>query len=79
MTLLLRTGDSPYDATRPAYIGLALRATGRPRWQHYATKAEAHSLRARRTRGEGYVRSHIFNDFGGTLQPSTPWWNYPPG
>ena len=27
------------------YIELALRANARSRWQHYATKAEVHSLR----------------------------------
>ena len=45
-----------------AYIELALRASARSRWQHYATKAEVHSLRARQTRGEGYVRSRVFDE-----------------
>ena len=45
-----------------AYIELALRANARSRWQHYATKAEVHSLRARQTRGEGYVRSRVFDE-----------------
>jgi transcriptional regulator with XRE-family HTH domain len=44
------------------YIELALRADDRPRWQHYATKAEVHSLRARQNRGEGYVRSRVFDE-----------------
>jgi DNA-binding XRE family transcriptional regulator len=44
------------------YIELALRASNRFRWQHYATKAEVHSLRARQTRGEGYVRSRVFDE-----------------
>jgi hypothetical protein len=41
---------------------LALRATTRSRWKHYATKAEVHSLRARHIRGEGYVRSRVFDE-----------------
>jgi hypothetical protein len=44
------------------YIELALHATERSRWQHYATRAEVHSLRARQSRGEGYVRSRIFDE-----------------
>ena len=44
------------------YIELALRADDRPQWQHYATKAEVHSLRARQNRGEGYVRSRVFDE-----------------
>lgn len=44
------------------YIELALHATQPSRWQHYATKAEAHSLRARQSRGEGYVRSRVFDE-----------------
>ena len=45
-----------------AYIELALRAAHRSRWQHYATKAEVHSLRARQNRAEGYVRSRVFDE-----------------
>jgi hypothetical protein len=45
-----------------AYIELGLQATERSRWQRYATKAEAHSLRARQARGEGYTRSRIFDE-----------------
>jgi hypothetical protein len=44
------------------YIHLALRASGKSRWRYYAAKAEVHSLRARRTRGEGYVRSRVFDE-----------------
>jgi transcriptional regulator with XRE-family HTH domain len=44
------------------YIELALRADSLSRWQHYAAKAEVHSLRARKTRGEGYVRSRVFDE-----------------
>jgi len=44
------------------YIELALHADDRSRWQHYATKAEVHSLRARQNRAEGYVRSRIFDE-----------------
>jgi hypothetical protein len=44
------------------YIELALHASTRSRWQHYATKAEVHSLRARQARGEGYVRSRVFDE-----------------
>jgi hypothetical protein len=32
------------------------------RRQHYATKAEVHSLRARQTRGETYVRSRVCDE-----------------
>ena len=45
-----------------AYIELALRAGARSRWQHYATKAEVHSLRARQTRDTQYVRSRVFDE-----------------
>jgi len=45
-----------------AYIELALRAGEESRWRHYATKAEVHSLRARQNRGEGYVRSRVFDE-----------------
>jgi transcriptional regulator with XRE-family HTH domain len=44
------------------YIELALHADARSQWQHYATKAEVHSLRARQNRGEGYVRSSVFDE-----------------
>ncbi len=44
------------------YIELALHADDRSRWQHYATKAEVHSLRARQNRAEGYVRSRVFDE-----------------
>jgi hypothetical protein len=45
-----------------AYIELSLQATERATWQNYATKAEVHSLRARQSRAEGYVRSRIFDE-----------------
>jgi len=45
-----------------AYTELALQS-GEPRtWQHYGTKAEVHLLRARQSRGKGYVRSRIFDE-----------------
>ena len=44
------------------YIELALRTDNRSHWQHYGTKAEVHSLRARQARGEGYVRSRVFDE-----------------
>ncbi len=44
------------------YIELALRATQPSRWQYYATKAAVHSLRAGQSRGEGYVRSRVFDE-----------------
>ena len=44
------------------YIELALRADDRSRWRHYAAKAEVHSLRARQNRGDGYVRSRVFDE-----------------
>ena len=47
---------------RAQVIELALRASSRSQWQHYAAKAEVHSLRARQTRGEGYVRSRVFDE-----------------
>ncbi len=45
-----------------AYIELALHATERSRWQSYAARAGVHSLRARQVRGEGYVRSRVFDE-----------------
>jgi transcriptional regulator with XRE-family HTH domain len=45
-----------------AYIELALRSTSPARWQSYAVRAEVHSLRARHVRGEGYVRSRVFDE-----------------
>jgi hypothetical protein len=45
-----------------AYIELAHRAGTRSQRQHYAAKAEVHSLRARQTRGEGYVRSRVCDE-----------------
>lgn len=45
-----------------AYTELALHAGEHRRWQHYATRAEVHSLRARHSRGEDYVRSRIFDE-----------------
>jgi DNA-binding XRE family transcriptional regulator len=45
-----------------AYTELALHAEGHRIWQHYAGMAEVHCLRARRSRGEGYVRSRIFDE-----------------
>jgi transcriptional regulator with XRE-family HTH domain len=44
------------------YTQLALACDDKPRWRHYAAKAEVHSLRARHSRGEGYVRSRIFDE-----------------
>ena len=44
------------------YIELALHATAPSRWQHYATRAEVHSLRARQARGNGYIRSRVFDE-----------------
>jgi hypothetical protein len=44
------------------YTEIALHASDQRQWQHYATKAEVHSLRARRSRSEGYVRSRIFDE-----------------
>ncbi len=45
-----------------AYTELALRAGEQRTWRHYADVAEVHCLRARRSRGEGYVRSRIFDE-----------------
>jgi transcriptional regulator with XRE-family HTH domain len=45
-----------------AYTELALHTDEQRTWQHYATKAEVHSLRARHSRGNGYVRSRIFDE-----------------
>jgi hypothetical protein len=44
------------------YTELALRADDRSRWQHYATKAEVHTLRARHNRADGYVRSRVLDE-----------------
>ena len=44
------------------YIELALHASDQSRWQHYATKGEVHSLRARQNRNKGYVRSRVFDE-----------------
>jgi len=44
------------------YIDLALHESNHSRRQHYATKAEVHSLRARQTRGETYVRSRVCDE-----------------
>jgi hypothetical protein len=45
-----------------AYTELALQADEQRTWQHYSTKAEVHSLRARHSRGQGYVRSRILDE-----------------
>jgi hypothetical protein len=45
-----------------AYTDLALNADERRTWQRYATMAEVHSLRARRSRGAGYVRSRVVDE-----------------
>jgi transcriptional regulator with XRE-family HTH domain len=45
------------------YIELALHASDRARWRHYAAKGEVHSLRARQNRDQGYVRSRVFDEF----------------
>lgn len=45
-----------------AYTELALQTDQERTWQHYSTKGEVHSLRARHSRGEGYVRSRIFDE-----------------
>jgi transcriptional regulator with XRE-family HTH domain len=45
-----------------AYIVLALSADNRSQRQYYATKAEVHSLRARQTRGQTYVRSRVCDE-----------------
>jgi hypothetical protein len=44
------------------YIELALHADDKSRWRHYAAKGEVYSLRARQNRGEGYVRSRVFDE-----------------
>jgi hypothetical protein len=45
-----------------AYIELALRADDRSGWQRFAAEAEAHCLRACRTRGDGFVRSRVLDE-----------------
>ena len=45
-----------------AYTEVALRADEPRQWQHYAARAEVHSLRARRSRDEGYVRSRVIDE-----------------
>lgn len=45
-----------------AYTEIALHADEPRRWRHYADRAEVHSLRARRSRGEHYVRSRVFDE-----------------
>jgi hypothetical protein len=45
-----------------AYTEVALHGDEPRQWRHYAAKAEVHSLRARHSRGEGYVRSRIFDE-----------------
>ncbi len=45
-----------------AYTEVALHADEPRQWQHYAARAEVHSLRARHSRGEGYVRSRVFDE-----------------
>jgi hypothetical protein len=45
-----------------AYTGVALQTDEPRQWRHYAARAEVHSLRARHSRGEGYVRSRVFDE-----------------
>ena len=45
-----------------AYTEVALHADDSRQWRNVATKAEVHSLRARHSRGEGYVRSRVFDE-----------------
>ncbi|MFI5270262.1 MAG: XRE family transcriptional regulator, partial [Chloroflexota bacterium] len=45
-----------------AYIDLALSVSGNSQRYHYAAKAEVHSLRARRARGDAYVRSRVIDE-----------------
>jgi hypothetical protein len=45
-----------------AYTELALQTDEQRTWQHCSTKAELRSLRARHSRGEGYVHSRIFDE-----------------
>ncbi len=44
------------------YTELALHASGKTRWRHYAAKGEVHSLRARQTRNQGYTRSRVLDE-----------------
>jgi transcriptional regulator with XRE-family HTH domain len=45
-----------------AYIELALHTDEPRHWRSHAAKAEVHTLRARHVRGDGYVRSRIFDE-----------------
>jgi len=45
-----------------AYTEVALHTDEPRQWRHYAARAEVHSLRARHSRGEGYVRSRVFDE-----------------
>jgi DNA-binding XRE family transcriptional regulator len=45
-----------------AYTEVALHTDEPRQWQHYAARAEVHSLRARHSRGGGYVRSRVFDE-----------------
>ena len=45
-----------------AYTEVALQTDEPRQWRHYAARAEVHSLRARHSRGEGYVRSRVFDE-----------------
>jgi DNA-binding XRE family transcriptional regulator len=45
-----------------AYTEVALQTDEPRHWQHYAARAEVHSQRARLSRGEGYVRSRVFDE-----------------
>lgn len=45
-----------------AYTEVALQADEPRQWRRYAARAEVHSLRARHSRGEGYVRSRVFDE-----------------
>jgi transcriptional regulator with XRE-family HTH domain len=44
------------------YIVLALSTGSRSQQRHYAAKAEVHTLRARQTRSEGYLRSRVCDE-----------------
>jgi DNA-binding XRE family transcriptional regulator len=45
-----------------AYTEVALQTDEPRRWRHTAAKAEVHSLRARHSRGEHYIRSRVFDE-----------------
>jgi transcriptional regulator with XRE-family HTH domain len=45
-----------------AYTEVALHSDDQRQWRNVAARAEVHALRARHSRGEGYVRSRIFDE-----------------